>query len=368
VSGLSIRPTALAGSRPQARRRLVRAATWLTTPLLPDDYLALVNPMWSTRGHRGRIVAVRPETARSATVVIRPGRDWPEHRAGQYVGVGVEIDGVRHRRSYSLTSVPGAPDGCIAITVKAVDDGLVSAHLVRRAAPGAVVHLELPAGAFVVPDPCPETLLFVTAGSGITPVMGILRTIAGGAASPDVVVVHADRSEADVMFGPELRALARDHGWRLHEHHSSRDGRLTAAGLAGLVDDWSARPTWACGPAGMLDALEEHYATAGLEHLLHVERFRPRPRAPLDAAGGPVTFTRSGRTVEAGPGTTLLDAGEGAGALMPSGCRMGICHTCVGRLQDGQVRDVRTGELHGAPGELVQTCVSVAAGPVEIDL
>ncbi len=81
-----------------------------------------------------------------------------------------------------------------------------------------------------------------------------------------------------------------------------------------------------------------------------------------------MTFTRSGRTVEAGPATTLLDAGEGAGALMPSGCRMGICHTCVGRLRDGQVRDVRTGELHGAPGELVQTCVSVAAGPVEIEL
>ncbi len=368
MSGRLIRRAVVGATMPDPRR-LLRAATWLTTPLLPEDYLAAVNPMWSSRGLRGRVVEVRPETAHSATVLIRPGRDWPGHRAGQYVGVGVEIDGVRHRRSYSLTSAPGGAGECISITVKAVDDGRVSAHLVRRTAPGTVVHLEPPAGAFVLPDPCPERLLFVTAGSGITPVMGILRSLDRTGERPDVVVVHADRRPEDVMLGPELRGLSARHGWRLHERHTARGARLTADAVVALVDDWATRPAWACGPAGLLEALEDHYARAGVRDLLRVERFRP-PLPPGGAAaeGGEVTFRRSGRTVTADGATTLLDAGEAAGALMPSGCRMGICHTCVGRLCDGQVRDLRTGQVHGTPGDLVQTCISAPAGPVEIDL
>jgi ferredoxin len=81
-----------------------------------------------------------------------------------------------------------------------------------------------------------------------------------------------------------------------------------------------------------------------------------------------VRFTRSAREVDADGATPLLVAGEEAGALLPSGCRMGICNTCVGRLRSGRVRDLRTGHLHDSEGELVRTCVSAAAGPVEIDL
>ena len=85
--------------------------TWLTTPLLPEDYLGFVNPLWSTRELRGRVEAVQAETADAASLVIRPGRGWAGHRAGQYARVGVEIDGVRHWRSYSLSSPPERRDG-----------------------------------------------------------------------------------------------------------------------------------------------------------------------------------------------------------------------------------------------------------------
>jgi ferredoxin-NADP reductase len=296
--------------------------------------------------------------------------DWIEHRPGQYVRVGVDVDGVRRWRTYSLTSVPGRRDGRIAITVKVAPGGVVSTHLVRHTSPGTIVRLAPPAGEYVLPVLLPSRLLFVTAGSGITPVMGMLRDLVARDALPQIVHVHVAPGPGDVIFGAELRRLARRHrGFELHEHHDAVDGRFLPAKFDALCPDWRDRPTWACGPAGLLDALTDHWVAGGDPEQLHLERFRPVVAA-LGATGdgGRVRFCASAREIEADGATPLLVAGEEAGALLPSGCRMGICHTCVGRLRSGAVRDLRTGELHEAQGELVRTCVSAAAGPVEIEL
>jgi ferredoxin-NADP reductase len=204
-------------------------------------------------------------------------------------------------------------------------------------------------------------MLFVTAGSGITPVRAMLRHLGG---ESDVVVVHSDRTERDVIFGAELRAMS---GLRLHERHTAVEGRLEPSELDRLCPDWAEREVWACGPGEMLDALVAHWRAAGLEERLHVERFHTVLDGG-DGEGGRVAFVKSGVEVEANGATPLLVAGESAGALLPSGCRMGICHSCVGRLRSGQVRDLRTGEVHGEEGDIVQTCVSAAAGSVEIEL
>ena len=103
--------------------RLLKSARGLTTPLLPDDYLALMNPLWSTRELRGTIERIQPETPEASTIVIRPVYEWPGHEPGQYLRIGVEIDGLRHWRAYSLTADPGHPDGLISITVKHVPAG-----------------------------------------------------------------------------------------------------------------------------------------------------------------------------------------------------------------------------------------------------
>jgi ferredoxin-NADP reductase len=355
------------------RRRLLDAAGWLTTPLLPEDYLGLVNPLWSSRELRGRVEAVQPETANAASLVIRPGPGWTGHGAGQYVRVGVDIDGVRHWRPYSLSSPPNRTDGCITITVAAAPQGRVSGHLVRQLARGAILRLTPAEGRFVLPDRLPPRMLFVTAGSGITPVAAMLRSLAAGAWMPDVVLVHSARTAADMIFGAELRLLAaRSPTLRLYERHTRADGgepggRLTVAQLLAICPDWSEREVWACGPTGMLDDVERHWRAAGLAERLRVERFRPAASA-VSGAGGRVRFVTSGRQAEADGGTPLLFVGEGAGVLMPSGCRMGICYSCVARLRSGLVRDLRSGQEHGDEGELIQTCVSAAAGDVDIEL
>ncbi|GAA4620243.1 NADPH oxidoreductase [Actinoallomurus vinaceus] len=366
ASGAAVRSAVLGG--------LADAVRWLTTPLLPDDYLALFDPLWCGRELKGRVEAIHAETADAATLVIRPGRGWVRHRPGQWVRIGVDIEGVRHWRSFSVSCPPGRPDGCITITVKADPDGLVSRYLVRQAAPGMIVHLTRPDGEFVLPEPPPRRLLFLTAGSGITPVRAMLHGLltpaaARGAAEPgvaDVVLLHSAPTPGDVIFGAELRALAaRFPNLWLYERHTRTRGRLRPADLPALCPDWAERSAWVCGPAKMLDEAKEHWA--GLPDRLHVEHFRPAAPA-AGGEGGRIRFTRSGRETDADGGTPLLIAGEGAGVLMPSGCRMGICHSCVGRLASGQVRDLRTGQVHGEAGDLVQTCVSAAAGPVEIEL
>jgi ferredoxin-NADP reductase len=358
-----------AASRPLLaglRSRVLKLAEAATTPLLPTDYLDLIDPLRSGAALRGRIEAVARETRDAATVVIRPGRDWLPHMPGQYVRIGIDIDGVRQWRAYSITSVLGRDDGCFTITVKAIPDGRVSNHLVHRARPGTIVQLDQAAGEFVLPGRLPARALFVTAGSGITPVMGILRNLPEGAC--DTVVVHSAPTPEDVIFGAELRELAAAGRIRLVERHTDTAGMLDAADLAGLVPDLAERSTWACGPVGMLEALEEHWESAGIADRLYTERFRPAVLVTGD--GGEVTFGRSGRTVAAGGGTPILDAAEEAGVLMPSGCRMGICFGCVLPLREGAVRDLRTGEITtAAPGDgvLVQTCISAAAGACDID-
>ncbi len=359
--------TTLAPTTNRLRAGLTALAGAAVTPLVPADYLDLFAPVRSRTALRARIVAVRSETPGAATIVLRPGPGWHTHVPGQYLRVGVDVDGVRHWRAYSITSRPDTADRTISITVTAIPDGIVSGHLVHHACSGEIVHLEPAAGEFTLPATPPEQVLFVTAGSGLTPVLGMLRSHLDVLA--DVVVVHSARTADDVIAGSELRAMAAAGRIQLIERHTTADGRLDAAQLAELVPDLADRETWACGPAGLLDALEEHFTADGRLEQLHVERFRP---VVIEAGeGGTVTFSGTGREVETDGTTSLLDAGEEAGELMPSGCRMGICFGCVVPLKRGAVRDLRTGDVTvAASGDdvRVQTCINTAAVACELDL
>jgi ferredoxin-NADP reductase len=344
------------------------AAISLTTPLLPDDYLGLINPLWSTREGRGRVVEVRRETAQATTLVIRPGSGWTPHQAGQWVRVGVQIDGTWQSRTYSVTSVADGRTGRFSITVKGIDGGRVSPYLAHSTKVGTVLRVDPPQGEFVL-APVMGRALFLTGGSGITPVMGMLRTMVADGRLLDAVHVHSALHRDDVIFGDELRRLAhRFDSYRLHEQHTDRHGLFTLDRLDQICPDWREREVWACGPPALLDAIEKHWADAGRYERLHVERFQPPVFAAPDAEGGTVSFAVTGRDAEAPAGRPILEVGEAAGVAMPSGCRMGICFSCVAPLRSGQVRDLRTGEIHGDEGEIIQTCVSAAAGPCSIDL
>jgi ferredoxin-NADP reductase len=353
------------------QRRVLKALESLSSPLLPDDYLELVNPLWSTRELRGRIQEVRNETPQAATILIKPGYRWPGHKPGQYVRIGIDIDGVRHWRAYSLTSDPYREDGLISITPKRVDEGKVSPYLVGKAKAGTIVSLSKIEGEFVLADEPPGKLLFVSAGSGITPIMSMLRHLDHAREMPDVVMLHSARETDEVIFGDDLRGLAERYDrFHLHEQLTRENGRMGPHDLDRLCPDWREREAYVSGPNDMLDAFTEHFEREADCDRLHVERFQPMLGLGQngEGEGGTIKFCMSGCEAASDGSVPILVAGEEAGLELPFGCREGICHTCVGELRSGRVRDLRNGKVYGQEGEVIRTCISAPEGPVEIDL
>ena len=362
------------GARPNVhpvQRRILDALAALSSPLLIDDYLELINPLWSTRELRGRIEEINHETNDAATVLIKPGYRWGGHEPGQYLRIGLDIAGVRHWRAYSLTSDPLRPDGLISITVKNVDEGKVSPYLVRRGRPGTIVALGGVEGEFLLPDRLPPKLLFISAGSGITPIMSMLRHLDRSGELDDAVLLHSARHADEVIFGDELRDLARRHQrFVLHEQLTADNGRMGPADLDRLCPDWTQRQTFMSGPTDMLDAFTEHFEQCNATERLHLERFQPKLGLGdgEEGEGGTITFVKSDRQAESDGSQPILVAGEQAGLELPYGCREGICHTCVGELRSGRVRDLRSGKVYGQEGEVIRTCISAPEGPIEIEL
>lgn len=359
---------------PTGRRRVLGLIRSFTSPLLPDDYLELVNPLWSTREMRGRIERVERETTSAVTVLIKPGWEWQGHQPGQYLRLGIEVDGVHHWRAYSLTSDPGRPDGCISITPKLVPDGKVSPFLFGGVRPGTIVRLGGVEGTFVLPDPLPARLLFISAGSGITPIMSMLRSLDHrgqlGPQGCDVVHIHSARTREQVMFLSVLEELdGRHEQMRLDVRLTGERGRLEPGDLDEECPDWREREAFCSGPSEMLDALIEHWENNGDPDRLHFERFQPKIGGDAEAGeGGEVCFLDSDKNVECDGGTSILEAGEKAGLNLAFGCRIGICHTCVGTLKSGKLRDLRSGDVIEPSGQDVRICINSAEGDVELEL
>jgi ferredoxin len=199
--------------------------------------------------------------------------------------------------------------------------------------------------------------------------MSMLRFLCQHDRLDDVVHLHSARTVDDVIFGDELRMLAdRFDGFRLEEQHTSRMGRFAPSHLDKLCPDWRERETFASGPGDMLDALIEHWEEHGDRDRLHMERFQPKLDIVEPGEGGTIRFLKSDCCVEADGTKPILVEGEESGLTLPFGCREGICHTCVGTLRTGRVRDLRNGNVGGQEGQTVRTCINAPEGLVEIEL
>ena len=356
-----------------AVRRALRLLETLATPHDVDRYLELVHPMLTVRELRAVVVSVDRSTPGSVVLTLRPNRRWPGFAAGQYVQVAFAIDGVRHVRCYSPCSSQHRPDGRIELTVRAHEHGRASRYLARQARPGLVVGLSPADGTFRLPEPRPERIVLISAGSGITPVLSMLRTLVDEDHRGTVLFLHYARTEAEVAHLAELRRIAaRRHNMRIlfgfTRQSAAGDlaGRFHAAHLSAAP--WYADAhTYLCGPPSLQNAVRDHYRTLGIAELLHVEQFTLRGTitAPTEEATGIVRF---GELAVPNSGGTLLEQAEAAGLHPDYGCRMGICFTCPRTKIEGCTRNVRTGELSSEPDTEVQLCISAPVGDVRIEL
>lgn len=338
-----------------------------------EFWMGELDPILSLREIRARVVEVIKETADTKTFMLQPNAAWRDHRAGQHTSVEVEIDGVRVRRCYSISSAPGS--ALISITVKRVPDGRVSTRLHEAVHAGDVLRLGAPAGDFVLPSPTPDKLLLLSGGSGITPVMSMLRDLAARDTLHDIAFVHHARSLHDVIFRKELTELAARHtGLRLLlclDDDASTPRGFDEAHFAELVPDFAERSTFLCGPGPLMDRAERLWKSIGASELLERERFTPAPR-PVPLATSPnevrVRLTRSERDLVTKGEGSLLEQLEHAGERPTHGCRIGICHTCKCRKQSGTVQNLVTGEVSSEPDQEIQLCISVPCSDLELRL
>ncbi|MCM6778904.1 ferredoxin reductase [Nocardia sp. CDC159] len=365
---------------------LIDLVQTLTTPHPLDRYLELVRPTLTVRDLRAEITEVRRSTPGSVTLTLRPNRQWTGHRAGQYVQVGVLINGVKHTRCYSPID-PQGRDRRLRLTVRAHEGGLVSQYLYRAAEPGMVVDLTPAAGSFALPAPRPEKILLISGGSGITPVLSMLQTLAAENYPGKLVFLHYAKAPERVPHRAELDAIAQRHiNFRIAlvypslELAEQLDGApwVDAAPLAGGYFDydqleriapWFAQAeTFVCGPAALMSAVRTVFEAEELENRLHTEEFT-LTTAPVDPAEvtGATTFSASGVRAD-NTGASLLEQAEDAGLTPEYGCRMGICFSCTAVKRSGCTRDLRSGELHNDPDQPIQLCVSAAVGDVDIEI
>jgi ferredoxin-NADP reductase len=350
-------------------------AAALAWPHGVDRYLEMVDPLWSLTEVRARVMAISPETPDTVTVTLQPNDNWQGFRAGQYVRVGVTVKGATRTRCYSLSSSPLRAGGLVDITVKRQPGGLVSNWINERLAVGEVVTLSQAEGDFVLPDRLPAQLLFVAGGSGITPVLSMLRTLDAMDYRGRIDILYFVRRYEDVIGVDDLVRLTDADNRHLHlslTGEAAQDEDLTGhfdpAVLAAHVPGYQQADTWVCGPAALIDAVDAHWQQAGIADRLRIERFAPAAAGTVHAdAQGAVQFVRSGRQVHS-DGRTLLDQAEAAGLRPEAGCRMGICHSCKCTKASGTVRDIITGEISSDDNESIRLCVSVPVGDVTLDI
>ncbi|WP_024794857.1 ferredoxin reductase [Tomitella biformata] len=350
--------------------RLVEA---MATPHALDRYLELVDPMVTVRDLRAEVTDVHRTTSDSITVTLRPTRQWAGFEAGQFVQVGVVIDGVRHTRCYSPCDSQHRADGRIELTVKAHPGGLVSGHLHEHARVGLVVDLSQAAGTFRLPNPRPADVLLISGGSGITPVLSMLRTLVDEGFAGRITFLHYANAESDVAQLAELRSLAAAHGnvELTLAYTESGDGDLHGffgpEHLAAAAPWHASAQTYLCGPPGLMTSVAALYDELGLADQLHREEFTPTVIVPEGTAGGTLAFTASSAEAE-NSGATILEQAEASGLTPEYGCRMGICFSCTAVKRSGCTKNLLTGELESDPDQPIQLCVNVPVGDVAIEI
>jgi ferredoxin-NADP reductase len=346
----------------------------LATPHGVDRYLEWIRPTWTLHQGRATLMRVSRSAPGSVTLELRPNRSWAGFAAGQYVELSVEIDGVRHTRCYSPAGSAHRSSE-LELTVALHPEGKVSRWLHQHAQPGQVFDLGPARGDFVLPEPRPERVLLISGGSGITPVLSMLRTLCDEGQVGPVTFLHYAASRAAMPHAKELAALAARHAnvrvvrvFREDPEAGDLRGRFSRDQLVAAEPEFGSARTFVCGPDRLMDAVRRIFEAEGLAERLHAESFTP-PRYEVhpDDSGGRVYCERSDVEVD-GDGRTLLELAEAAGLRPAYGCRRGICHTCVRHMSAGRLRHAVTGATLNATDVDVQLCVHAPAGDVHIDL
>jgi 3-ketosteroid 9alpha-monooxygenase subunit B len=298
------------------------------------------------RFHPLRIARVLRETADARSFVLEvPAELRPAfaYESGQFCTFRARIDGQPHHRCYSMSSSP-AVDGELQVTVKRVPGGVVSNWMNDELAPGDVIETSCPAGVFCL-GPGDGDVVAFSAGSGITPVLSIVKT-ALATTSRRVRLLYANRDRDAVIFAAELETFVERYPGRVEvlHHLDVEQGFVNADAVGAFATVAAATDYFICGPGPFMDIVESTLLGYDVDtRRIHIERFTPAEptQLPEPSNGAPtasmVTIELGGRsdTVDHRPGTTVLQTAREMGMAPPFSCESGNCATCMARLVEG---------------------------------
>ncbi|WP_303746588.1 ferredoxin reductase [Stenotrophomonas pigmentata] len=336
---------------------------WLSEGFF-DFWSTRVHPLWTLRRPLARLVARYPASADAVTLELQPNRHFLGLQAGQHINLGAELDGRLTTRSYSPTLLQS---GRLAITVKRIAGGKLSQHLVQQAEVGEVFALGQAFGQMLLPATPDPKLVMLAAGSGITPMRALLRLLDAQGMPGPVDLIYWARQREQLCFVDEFNAIAARHpSFRLHLAVTGEAApRVDSFDLASLGELDSAH-VLACGPGGFVEAARARLQ-AKVAHF-DSEAFSVPQLAELEEGSVQVQLLKSGRTLTVPRGVALLPALEAAGIQPASGCRMGICNTCVCGKTSGITRHTLTGDYTSEPSVPLKLCVSSASTDLTLEL
>lgn len=339
-----------------------------------DPLLERINPMWVQQFTPARVERVVDETADTKTFVLKPAKRWSGFEAGQHVNICIDIDGVRRNRTFSLSSAPAQwnDHGTVTLTIKRLPGGLVTNWMHDHLQAGDTLGLGEAFGDFLVPE-ASEPLLYIAGGSGITPVLSQLETLAASDYRAPVTLLYFVRTQADIIGAEKLYSLRQN--WpaftlNVVATNESEQPRFLRESDLEEVPGIKARRCYLCGPKGLMDLAGDLLDRQGIAEDRRHSTFFAAARAALDtdSLGGAVHFSRSDLNVSSEGDAVLLDIAEAAKLSPRYGCRMGICHQCSCKKTSGTVVNRLTGKSSGPGEENIQLCISVPQGPVTVEL
>lgn len=333
---------------------------------------------------------VVPETADSATFTFRaPSGAWFDYQPGQFVTLDLPVPGGNVQRTYTISSSPSRPLS-ISLTVKAQEGSVGTRWMLDHLKPGMRVRAYGPSGVFTSHRHPARKYLFISAGSGITPMMSMTTWAWDSGEMPDIAFVHAARSPSDIIFRERLELMAnRVPGLQLRFTVSRPDpfrawhgylGRLNQIMLGLMAPDYLEREVFCCGPDAFMTSVREMLIALGYDmDRYHQESFGaplgeetdvPLDITPEESTTAEVVFADSGVTASCAETDTILAVAKRSGLNIPSGCTFGLCGTCKIRKISGEVHMVHNGGITDEDIDegYILACCSNPMGRVEIEL
>jgi ferredoxin-NADP reductase len=329
-------------------------------------WLQKVNPLWSSNKALGKVVQKDTAAEGMVSLTIQVNRHFKFGQAGQHHPVFAVVDGIRYERTYSLTKLDAQH---VLLTVKTLQGGKVSTWLAERAQTGDLVEFGAPFGDMVI-HAMNQPLVLLAAGSGITPMLSLLKDMAKQNQLKDqpVHLMYWVKKQSDAAFVERFEKLASKHpafSYQIfYTQEDVADSRLNASHVEQLTDVEKST-VYACGPSGFVSIAEQLFSHA---QSFKSEAFSMSLMANDDIGFVNVTLTQSNKVLSIPKGQSILVALEQQNIKPKHGCRMGICNKCACNKAEGSTKNMVNGAQNTEPGNLLKICVNSAQSDLVIDL